>query len=580
MDTVSKIKQKLDIVDIVGGYVSLKKAGKNYKGTCPFHSEKTPSFMVSPELQIYKCFGCGESGDMLSFVQKIEGVEFMDAMKQLADRAGVEIKNIKVDPNRKKKTTLFEINKKTAEFYNYLLTKHKIGKPGLDYLKKERKLKKKTIDDFLLGVAPDSWDTLNKYLVKKGFSNEELLLAGVATKGKKGLIDKFRGRVIFPLADIKGNVVGFTGRDIVGRDPKYLNTAETLIFHKSSFVYGLDKTRVDIKKKGAIFVEGQMDVIKAHENGINNVIATSGTSLTKDALKVISRYTNELIFCFDPDSAGVTAIERALDLAQPMGFDVKVAIIPDKYSDLDDLISKDYALAKNILSDPVPIYDFYLATALKKFDKSKAYEKKKIINYLIPKFSKIKNGVVFDHYIKKTAEELDVLEQTIRSSVKKNRPIEEDANLASVKGTIQSLEKHFFTLLMKAELDTMGQLLYKLKLGDFSSTKTKELYKGLKKYINSKPKAFDIKLFADSLEEELKNLVLELYLTDFGDLTPGEKRFDSEIEVTISRIQKDATRRELKKITDQLKLAELEKNTKEVESLTKKFKKLSDTLAD
>ncbi len=222
MDTVSQIKQKLDITDVVGAYISLKKAGKNYKAPCPFHSEDTPSFMVSTELQIYKCFGCGEGGDMFNFVEKIEGVEFGRALEILADKAGVEIEQQNYDPNSKKKSKIFEINQLTMEFYHHLLVKHPIGKQGLEYLTKKRKLNLDVINAFKLGYAPDKWDALYHFLTKKGFAEEDLDLAGVVIpkRAEKGFIDKFRGRILFPLIDISGKVVGFTGRDLVGRDPK------------------------------------------------------------------------------------------------------------------------------------------------------------------------------------------------------------------------------------------------------------------------------------------------------------------------------------------------------------------------
>ncbi len=289
MDTVSQIKQKLDITDIVASYISLKKAGKNYKAVCPFHSEDTPSFMVSPELQIFKCFGCGEAGDMFSFVEKIEGVEFARAMEILAEKAGVKIERQDVDPNYKKKTKLYEINHMAAEFYHHLLTKHKSGQKALDYLKKERGLDDATIDAYKLGYAPNNWDTLNQFLTKKGFETGDLELSGVVVqkRDEKGHIDKFRGRVMFPLIDTSDKIVGFSARDIVGRDPKYLNTQETLIFNKSAFIYGLNKAKVDIKKEGVVFVEGQMDVIKAWQNDIKNVVAVSGTSLTSLQLYIL-----------------------------------------------------------------------------------------------------------------------------------------------------------------------------------------------------------------------------------------------------------------------------------------------------
>ena len=585
MDTVSQIKQKLDIADVIGGYISLKKAGKNYKSPCPFHSEDTPSFMVSPDLQIYKCFGCGEGGDMFNFVEKIEGIDFSAALELLADKAGVEVEKRNFDSNYKKKTTVFNINQTASDFYHHILTTHKVGKKGLEYLKKKRNLDNKTIEAFKLGYAPDTWDTIDRFLEKKGYKGEDALLSGVVSKKRSGdgFIDKFRGRIIFPFIDVSGKIVGFNGRDVVGRDPKYLNTQETLVFNKSAFLYGLDKAKVDMKNNGAILVEGQMDVITAHKNGIKNAVASSGTSITTTQLKMLSRYTNELVLCFDSDSAGITATTRALSLINQFDFDVKVAMIPEEYDDLDDFLNKDLKKAKKVLKNPVPVYDFFLATALKNFDKKTAYGKKGIVDYLAPVYSKITNTVVLDHYVKTLAEELDIDEGVVRDSIKNPQKADfEQAERAATEKFQSKIKKvaedYLVALLLKSDLDTMGQFLYKLRLKDFSVDKNKEIFSKLKKYIDSKPSKFDIKYFTETLEEEFREVALEMFLWDFGDLVSGEDKIVQELQATISRVEKDSTKRELKELTEQIKLAELEKNTEKVESLSKKFTKISQKL--
>ena len=238
-DIVTQIKQKLDIVDVINSYVSVKKSGRNYKAVCPFHNEKTPSFMVSQELQIYKCFGCGAAGDMFNFVQAIEGVDFPRSLEILADRAGVKIpKSEGFDNQNQIKKKIFQINEISTKFYQYVLLNQKAGKKALDYLLKERKISEKSIKDFRLGYAPDSWDTLTKFLRSKGFKDEDLILSGVAVKRNvgEGIIDKFRGRVVFPFVGVDEKILGFTGRTLFNREPKYLNTGETLVFHKSFFV--------------------------------------------------------------------------------------------------------------------------------------------------------------------------------------------------------------------------------------------------------------------------------------------------------------------------------------------------------
>jgi len=584
MDTVSQIKQNLDIVDVVAGYINVKKSGKNYKALCPFHSEDTPSFMVSPELQIYKCFGCGEGGDIFSFVEKMEGVEFNSALEILAEKAGVKIERRDYDPNLAKKSKIFEINAVAAEFYHNLLIKHEAGKKALEYLTTKRELDEKTIKFFKLGYAPNTWDTLYQYLRKKGFSDEELALSGTVIPRRseeKGFVDKFRGRVMFPFFDVSEKIVGFGGRDVVDREPKYLNTQETIVFNKSAFLYGLDKAKVEVKKSGAVFVEGPMDAIKAWQNEIHNVVAASGTSLTAAQLKIISRYTKEITFCFDSDEAGMGATARALSLAEPHDFDVKVAMIPESYSDLDEYLKKSPSAAKSVLINPVPIYDFYLASALRKFDKETAYGKKQIVSYLAPAFAKISNDVVLDHYVKQLSEEIGAGEEAVRQSLKdpqaaKHPPKDASPEVQKLSNEVRkSAEDYLLSLLLKGSLDTIGQFLYKFDLEDIETEKNRLVFEALKEHIDSKPKEFDIKYFTEKLEPSLKQFALEMYLWDLGDVTSNRILFAREIESTVSRVEKDSTRRKLKTISEQIKLAELEKDNSRLEKLSKQFSELS-----
>lgn len=248
MDTKDKVKERIDIVELVGTYVELKKAGRNYKGLCPFHGENTPSFMVSPELQIYKCFGCNKSGDIFSFVQEIEGIDFFTALQQLADKAGVEVQQTYSDPQKQKKDLYYKINEDAAKLFQHFLLKHPSGKVALKYLK-DRGVKPSSIKDFNLGFAPDSWSTLYETLSKK-YNPTDLSAAGltIPKRSGQGYIDRFRGRIIFPLVGIQNKVHGFVGRTIVGDDAKYLNTNDTLIFNKSAFIYALDKAKIAVKQ--------------------------------------------------------------------------------------------------------------------------------------------------------------------------------------------------------------------------------------------------------------------------------------------------------------------------------------------
>ncbi|MCA9302330.1 DNA primase [Candidatus Nomurabacteria bacterium] len=584
MDSVSQVKQALNIVDVIGKYVDLKKSGRNYKGNCPFHSENTPSLMVSSELQIFKCFGCGEAGDIFSFIQAIEGVEFPQALERLADLAGIVIEKKNFDPDHELRKVIYKINADTASFYNHLLVTHAVGKPGLVYLKEKRKLTGTTISDFKVGFAPKtkSWDLLTSYLLKKGYTKEQLLRSGVSVEGKKGLIDKFVGRVVFPLRDVSEKTVGFTGRTIYDSQPKYLNTSETLVFHKSSFIYGLDRAKLAIRKEGAVFVEGQLDVLTSHQSGFLNVVASSGTALTTEHLKILGNYTNQITFCFDPDKAGRSATDRAVLLADKFGFDIKVALIPSKYADLDELLRADPLEAERVLRDAVNIYDFYISYAMSDNDATSSEGKKKILAYLAPKVSLISNGVTKDHYIKKISAQLDVSEDVIRDLVAESSvDIDEKLKSAVVStgldsGTKVLIEDYLFSLLMKAPIDLANDTVYKLDASVFT-LENRDLFSSLKDYLLSAKDIFSIKQFTETIQDEiLRKRVMDLFLFDYkADLLDNDKVLKNELADLVSRLRKEALRRELKTLSDQIKVAELGNDSQKVKSLSQEFTKLS-----
>lgn len=589
-DNVAKIKSKLDIVDVINSYVSLKKAGRNYKAVCPFHNEKTPSFMVSRELQIYKCFGCGAAGDMFNFVEAIEGVDFPRALEILADKSGVKlVKSEAYDSKNRLKKKIYDINDISTKFYQYILLKKKIGVGALKYLEKDRELKKGSIMDFRLGYAPDSWDILCKFLRTKGYKDEELVLSGVAIKRRsgKGLIDKFRGRVIFPLIGIDGKVLGFTGRTLFDRKPRYLNTSETLVFHKSYFVYGLDKSRVQIKKDGVIFVEGQTDVISAHQAGIKNVVCISGTALTGTQLDILSRYTQDIVFCFDSDFAGVEASYRAIEMAERRNFNVKVAVIPEPFKDLDELIKPDPSKAKKVITNPIPVYDYFIATSLERNKKETALGKKTIMEELVPIFSKISNQVLFDHYAKKISSELGISEETVFSMLRKGKTDDKEEYFE-----IEELDQKFplrkrkaegylISLLLKSPLEKAKDAVKKLSPEDFHNEKVSLIFVNLKKYLKDRKSDVNIKTLMKKYDEELQELLSELYLWDL-DETVGhedeEKDLENELEELVDRIKKESVKRQLKTLSEEIKIAETKKEEKELKRLTKKFEKLSKSL--
>lgn len=583
MDQISQIKQAIDITALIGGYVALQKSGKNYKGLCPFHSEKTPSFMVSPELQIFRCFGCGEAGDIFQFIQKIEGVDFYSALTQLADKAGIKLEKGKIDPEAQIKKQLYWINDIAARFYNYILIKHSTGESGRAYFKRKRGLTDKTIETFTLGYAPDIPDILFKYFSKKGVDSELLLKAGLVFKKDNGeYCDKFRGRVMFPLTGVDGKTLGFAGRTIFDRDPKYLNISETPVYHKSFFIYGLDHAKVAIKKDGAVLVEGYMDVISPHEAGITNVIASSGTSLTLGQLKLLARYTNNLVFCFDSDAAGVLASFRGIELAENMGFNIKVAIIPAGFKDLDELVKSSSTKATDIFVNAVPAYDFLLFSIIKKYNKDSPDGKKKIIDEIVPWFSRIKNQVLVDYYAKEIAKELDLNEETVfsalntgQTAVFSTRDVLQSEEMS--KTPAQSVESYIITLLFKAGLDFMRLTRYKVEPQDFADEKLQKLLEYLREYIKEGIDTFDPKHFENELPEELKAIFVNLYLQDIDfDSENLEKEFNS----TLVRLKKESAKRRMHHLSTEIKLAERSNDLTAVKKLTSDFEELKNQLVE
>ena len=330
---IEQIKEKLSIVDVAGSYIKLEKAGTNFKARCPFHNEKTPSFFISPERNTYYCFGCGAKGDIFSFVEQFEGLDFIGALRVLAERAGVELRRRDAGEGareRSEREKLFLIHEYATLFFQRQLTEH----PEVIAYLHERGLTDTTIKNWRLGYAPNQWQTLSKYVQEKKITDKEIETAGLAKKSEKGkgLYDRFRGRIMFPIADAAGRIIAFSGRQFEddGTAAKYLNSPETPLFQKSHVLYGWHKARLAIRQKGeAILVEGQMDLLACHQIGLVNTVATSGTALTAEHAALIRRLATKLIICYDADAAGLSAAARGFSLALKAGLSVVVATLPE-----------------------------------------------------------------------------------------------------------------------------------------------------------------------------------------------------------------------------------------------------------
>jgi DNA primase len=363
---IEEIKTRLDIVNEISKYVELKNAGKNYSGKCPFHNEKTPSFIVSPDIQRYKCFGCGESGDIFNFIQKIENIDFPEALEKLAKEAGVELKKPQVNNHISK---IYEINKLTARYYFKQL---KIDKEAYEYIK-SRGFTDESIFKFGIGYASGGYGLLEELQSGKDkFNKKELLDSGLFTLKEGKLRTKFFKRIMFPIRSTSGKIVGFSGRILPTYDkgPKYMNTPETPIYHKKDNVFGQYESRKAIRKENlVIFCEGQTDVISAHQHGIENIVAPLGTALTEDQLKNLSKLTKNFLFIFDSDSAGQSAMQRAFILTSKLGVQAYAAS-PEPYKDIDEMLVADPKLLKELVKQKVDLFSFLFSKKVESLDPS------------------------------------------------------------------------------------------------------------------------------------------------------------------------------------------------------------------
>ena len=429
---IEEIKSRLNIVDVIGSYIKLEKAGINYRACCPFHSEKTPSFFVSPSRQLWHCFGgCNDGGDIFKFVMKIEGIEFVDALKLLAQRAGVELKTFSPDweKAKTKRQTLFDLLEKATSFFIFQLENSKTGKEAKEYLLK-RGMKEETIKDWRLGYAPTVWQGLTDYLIGQGFKREDIVEAGLAIQSSK-LFDRFRGRIMFPIFDLNSQVIGFTGR-IFGEnkdEAKYLNTPNTLLYDKSKALYGMNKAKMEIRKNDAcVLVEGNVDCIMSHQSGVKNCIAVSGTALTPIHLGIIKRYSSNLILAFDMDMAGNNATKKGIDMAINNNFGVKVIGMSSKKDPADIILEEGSESWKKIIQEAKPINHFYFDLALKNKDINSIEDKKKIVSELLPIFKKIDNTIEQSYWIENLSNKLMIKEEDIRLEMDKVKIENNDSN--------------------------------------------------------------------------------------------------------------------------------------------------------
>ena len=515
MSVIDEIKERLDIVEVVSSYVTLKKAGRNYKGLCPFHAEKTPSFVVFPDTQSWHCFGaCGTGGDVFTFVMRQENLDFSGALQLLAQRAGVSLKpRTEADlVEDKLKQRLREINEIAAKYFHNLLLNSPEGEKARSYLA-QREMNPETISRFQVGYALDDWQALGDYLQERGYQREDILAAGLIIEREDGSghYDRFRGRLIIPIRDERGRVVGFGARALDDSTPKYINSPQTPVFDKSTIpeengtpvfdkstiLFGLDLAKGAIRREGlAIIAEGYMDVLMAHQHGVANVVASMGTALTEDQLRLLRRFSKRLALALDADAAGYQATLRSMTLAQetlaervvpvptPRGLikyeshlDVEIRIITlPQGQDPDKVIRESPSLWAKLVENALPIVDYYFKAITSELDLDSAKGKAEAVSRLMPIIQEIGNAVERAHYVQKLSrlvrvDEGTLLHQAGTRGKRAKRPAEKGEALPDGEGFLFGLEEHcIFTLLRRPQLlRSLNQKLHDVGADGLSS---------------------------------------------------------------------------------------------------------------
>ncbi|HET8992099.1 MAG TPA: DNA primase [Candidatus Saccharimonadales bacterium] len=418
MDAVDEVKSRLSIEDIIGEYVTLKRAGRSYKGLSPFTNERTPSFVVSPEKQIWKDFSSGKGGSMFDFVMEVEGLDFKGALELLAGKAGVDLEDYRSNKSKgPDKDKLYAALEASTRFYQVQFSKNKLA---LEYILNQRKFTKDTALSWRLGYSPNNGSALITYLKKQGFSEQDMKLAGLtSTAYRGGIQDMFRGRLMIPLQDSYGKVIGFTARLLEQNDkaPKYINTPSTALYDKSRHVYGLDKAKESIRKGNyAVLVEGNMDVIASHQAGVKVAIATAGTALTEMQLKILGRLTKDVRLSFDSDRAGIAATERAIPLASKAKVSLSIISVPSG-KDPDELIRQDPKLWQQAISSNVYALDWLIERHQSLLDLSSGKGKKDFSDVILPTIARLSDPVEQDHYLGRIAELINVDKQALRKKM-------------------------------------------------------------------------------------------------------------------------------------------------------------------
>ena len=609
MQPSEEIKSKLDVVDVIKEYIQIKPAGTSFRGLCPFHNEKNPSFMVSPEKQIWHCFGCAKGGDIFAFVMEIEGITFAESLRMLAQKAGVKLEhqNPKLASQKNRILDIIEISAK--HFYDNLQGKG--GEKAQEYLT-GRGLKDEIIEEWEIGYSKESWDDLFNYLKKQGFNENEIFLAGMTVKRDKmsGFYDRFRGRIMFPIKDINGNTVAFTARVMPGGDDKqgkYINSPQTPVYDKSKLLFGLDKAKIEIKKKElAVLVEGQMDVITAHQHGFRNIIASSGTSLTVEQINLLKRYSTNIALAFDMDNAGEMASERGMKTAMQMDMNIKVVEVPNG-KDPDECIKQSPEVWEKAVEDAKPMMQYYFDKVISKLNLENIEHKRQAVRKLLPIIGELSSKIEQDYWVKSLSELIDIQEYVLRETLakalsaktskkefgraeKKTEPIADRSEERSSQILLALLLK--FPNLIEVAVNRIqpdqligrdSQDLYRSVIifynnivethNDLEAVETEINYKKLRNWLENE---FGTENANSEPQTRLLEKVAVLGDCDFVDYEPDQAM--GEMLRILSVLKKNHLNLRMREIEKMISQAEKEKDSGSINELMKEFKLLTDEM--
>lgn len=591
---VEEIKNRLNIADLIGEYVRLTKAGSNYKALCPFHNEKTPSFMVSEERGSWHCFGCGKGGDAFSFLMELEGIGFREALEQLAGKAGVELKKKSGswetgDESGEEKKKLFAILELATKWYEKNLWEGKGKEKILKYLR-ERGLSNESIKKFRLGYAPDGWRNIMEFLLKKNYSVKEISKTGLLVEKDADpnilntkYYDRFRDRIIFPIQDISGRVVGFSARVAPGGDEKsakYVNTPQTVLYDKGKILYGLNFSKIEIKKRNeAVLVEGNTDVIAAHQAGFENTIAVSGTALTDEQVKILKRYAENIKMGFDMDAAGQTAARRSIKTCLENDLNVKIITLSSG-KDAAESLRENREIWKKAVESAEGVIEYYFREAFTRYDPKKPTDKKKIAQELLNVIKDISNPVEQAHWIKKLGARIrtdeKILLEVLRKAMSKEKSSPQTAVHNAMDSREKSLEEKILGILLAYPRDCRRELA-KINLEDFQKEEVRAIIEAIK----HDEENFSLKsikaLFSDyETDKFLSEAVFEAEVKFGVGLGDDQQQLDpiSELSGYIRRLKEKKLKEKISRVAFDIKAAEESGDKEGAKLLMGEFQKL------